>query len=214
MKKGLVMIVFILLAWGLRAQTFSEWFRQKKTQKKYLIEQIAALKVYGEFAAKGYKIGREGLGLIGRIKDGEFNLHRDFFGSLKYANPELRKYPRVIDIVQLQQQIMTVSSSALKVLQQSSFSRPDELAYCKSVFYKLYQDCNQDLTMLENLIGTKGELTMTDDERIKRIDALYTEMEQKRDFTRSFSNSILLLVGSREREQKEAIEIKKLQDIK
>lgn len=208
------MIVFVLMAVGLQAQTFSEWFRQKKTQKKYLIEQIAALKIYAGFAARGYKIGREGLGLIGRIKDGDFNLHRDFFGSLKYANPEIRKYPRVADILRIQEQIMSVSDNALKVLQENSLRRPTELAYCRSVFSRLYQDCEQDLTMLEDLIGTDGRFTMTDDERIKRIDGLFKSMEQRGDFTRQFSNGILFLIGSRERELKETGKIKKLQDIK
>jgi hypothetical protein len=34
------------------AQTWSEWFSQKKTQKKYLLEQVAALKIYAGYLKK------------------------------------------------------------------------------------------------------------------------------------------------------------------
>jgi len=214
MKKGMVFIVCALLAQVLHAQTFSEWFRQKKTQKKYLIEQIAALKVYADFAARGYKIGREGLSLIGRIKDGDFNLHRDFFGSLKYANPEVRKYPRVADILRIQEQIMTTSGDALKVFEKSSLRSAGELAYCRSVYRNLYEECDHDLALLEALIGPGGKLNMTDDERLSRIDGLYSVMGQRLDFTHRFSNGILFLIGNRERELGEITRSKIFRDLK
>lgn len=44
------------------AQTFDEWFRQKKTQKKYLVQQIAALKVYLGYLKEGYEIAQKGMG--------------------------------------------------------------------------------------------------------------------------------------------------------
>ena len=46
MKKLLIMFLLGMLATTTQAQTFAEWFKQKKTQKKYLVQQIAALQVY------------------------------------------------------------------------------------------------------------------------------------------------------------------------
>ena len=70
--------MLFLAAGTVEAQTFSEWFRQKKTQKKYLLQQIAALQVYIGYAQKGYRIAKEGLTTIGGFTKGEFDLHSDF----------------------------------------------------------------------------------------------------------------------------------------
>jgi hypothetical protein len=71
------------------AQTpnWNEWFRQKKTQLKYLAEQIAALKVYLEYLKKGYDVAQKGLSTIELIKSGSFSLHKDYFNSLKQVSP-------------------------------------------------------------------------------------------------------------------------------
>ncbi len=52
-------------------------------QKKSLLQQIAALKVYIDYAQKGYSIAKEGLTLIGNIKNREFDLHSKYISSLK-----------------------------------------------------------------------------------------------------------------------------------
>jgi len=47
MKKIFLFLLLVVSAGSnLQAQTFAEWFQQKKTQKKYLLQQIAALQVY------------------------------------------------------------------------------------------------------------------------------------------------------------------------
>ena len=69
-KMTLLLILFISFGQLLQAQTFAEWFQQKKTQKKYLVKKIAALQVYIEFAEKGYKIAKEGLNTIGVFTSG------------------------------------------------------------------------------------------------------------------------------------------------
>lgn len=48
MKKLCVIMALLTSNVAGQAQTpnWNEWFRQKKTQRKYLIQQIAALKVY------------------------------------------------------------------------------------------------------------------------------------------------------------------------
>lgn len=46
LKACVAFIIGALCCGPLPAQSFSEWFKQKKTQKKYLLEQIAALQMY------------------------------------------------------------------------------------------------------------------------------------------------------------------------
>ena len=51
----------VLCAENLFAQTLAEWVSQKVTQKKYLLQQIAALQVYSGYLSKGYSIAKDGL---------------------------------------------------------------------------------------------------------------------------------------------------------
>lgn len=88
---SLLGLVFLLLFVGTNAfgQTWGEFFSQKKTQKKYLLEQLVALKMYAGYLKKGYDIVGSGIGTVWDIKNGEFSLHSTFFSSLKSVNPIL-----------------------------------------------------------------------------------------------------------------------------
>ncbi|MBO9573555.1 MAG: hypothetical protein J7497_15310, partial [Chitinophagaceae bacterium] len=92
--KIIISIIFLFGSFSGSAQTWSEWFKQKKTQIKYLTQQIAALQIYIGYARKGYEIADKGLTAIGDIKNGEFNLYRDFFSSLREVNSNLHAYSR------------------------------------------------------------------------------------------------------------------------
>jgi hypothetical protein len=60
------------------------------------------------------------------------------------------------------------------------------------------------------LVITSDELQMTDDERIKRIDQLYTDMQDKYSFYQSFSEECSVLAMQRLSEQVGIIMSKKL----
>ena len=149
MKKMLLFLLIFMPAIGsLRAQTFAEWFRQKKTQKEYLLQQIAALQIYIGYAQKGYKIAKEGLTAIGSFTRGEFNLHGDYFHSLKTVNPEIRKYVKVADIIALQVKIVQNYNSTYRQINSSNAFSKDELNYIRSVFTNLLDDCEKTLDEL------------------------------------------------------------------
>lgn len=185
---------------NLQAQTFAEWFQQKKTQKKYLVQQIAALQVYIEFAEKGYHIAKEGLTAIGSFTKGEFNLHTDFFNSLKNVNPEVKRYVKIAGIISLQVQIVQNCNRAIKQFKSMDAFSNDELSYIGSVFSRLLDDCNKTLDELIT-VTTDGKLEMKDDERFSRIDKLFFEMQDMFTFSRSFSNNTGLLAASRLKEK-------------
>src|SRR4051794_17419012 len=107
MKK--IVLSFIVLYGSyvsLYAQTYDEWFRQKKTQLRYLTQQIAAYQVYEGYLHKGYNIAKHGLNAISNLKNGEFNLHQAFFSSLSKINPSIQHYSRIADIIVLQAEIL------------------------------------------------------------------------------------------------------------
>ena len=130
MKKTLLFLLLLASASGsLQAQTFAEWFQQKKRQKKYLLQQIAALQIYVGYAQKGYQIAKEGLTTIGGFTRGEFNLHSDYFHSLKTVNPEIRKYAKVADIIALQVKIVQNYNTTYRRINSSNAFSKDDIIY-------------------------------------------------------------------------------------
>lgn len=198
MKSVLAIALFISnIASG---QNWQEWTRQKKTQIKYLLQQIDASKVYLEFAQKGYSIANKGLNAIGSIKNGDFNLHRSFFGSLKTVNPVIKNSARVADIIALQVKIIKGAKQAVIRAKETGQFTPEDVSYCKIVFDNLLEDCLKNMEELW-LVLTHSELTMTDSERLKRIDRLYADMQNKVSFCASFSNEMDVLSIQRMGEQ-------------
>jgi hypothetical protein len=151
------------------AQTTDEWLNQSSTQKKYLLQQIAALQVYLGYAKKGYNIVTSGVNTIRNIKNGDLNLHRDFFNRLKNVNPAIHRYAKVADIIAYQVKIIKQTKLVLPQIRETKQFTEAELNYCKQVFDTLLDECIKTVEELI-LVTTSGELEMKDDERMKRID--------------------------------------------
>lgn len=186
------------------AQTFNEWFKQKKTQKKYLLEQIALLKVYIDYARKGYQIVNDGLGVIRKIKKGDFNLHEGYFTSLKSVNPKIKGYGKVAAAIALQVRIIKETAKALIAMRESGQFTADEINYSEKVIERLLTDCLNCINDLYVVI-TANQLEMKDDERIKHIDRLYADMQNKYSFCATFNEETGVLAMQR---QSESIEVK------
>lgn len=200
MKKLFFLLFIALLSVSVKAQTFAEWFRQKKTQKKYLLQQIAGLQMYIGYAQKGYSIAQDGLNVIGDIKHGELNLHNDYFNSLKTVNPTISKYSKADDIIALPLKIIKVYKNAYKSVQQSGTFNAGETKYINEVFNRLIDDCAGTVDQL-TMIVTSNQLSMKDDERLKRIDGLYNDMQDKYTFAQSFAGEAKILAASRLKER-------------
>ena len=213
MKKMLLfLLILVSMTGSLEAQTLAEWFQQKKTQKKYLLQQIAALQIYIGYAKKGYQIAKERLTTIGGFTRDEFNLHADYFNSLKVVNPEIKHYAKVAEIIGLEIKIVQNYNSTFRKLKSTNAFSNDELSYIRSVFTNLLDDCEKTLDELI-AVTTDGKLEMTDDERMARIDKLYLDMQDKFTFCNSFSNDAKSLAVSRIKEQTEVKTSRALQGI-
>lgn len=207
MKRLVIILPLILLYHLGNAQNFNEWFQQKKTQKKYLVQQIAALQVYLDYLQKGYSIARKGLTVIGDIKNREFGLHEDYFTSLKEVNPKIKNYVRVAQIILMGKEIIKTCHTNYNLIKQTSMPGSEEVAYIARVFDRLLDDCEMTLEEL-NIAITPGKLEMTDNERINRIDKLYNGMVDKYSFLNHFTGQVQMLANAR---VNEAREIKKIQ---
>lgn len=207
--RTILLIVSSLVFMNARAQTWQEWLRQKETQKKYLLQQITALQLYIDYAEQGYTIAGNGLQTIHEIKKGDFSLHNDFFGSLKKINPAIKDWQRVVDLIAIQMIIEKQISEALNAAIQGNALTPTEIDYCRAVFDKLRKDCLQALDQLL-LLTSNDNLQMTDGERIRKIEALFSDMQDKYVFTASFAAEMKLLSAQRKNESNELDQLKLL----
>jgi hypothetical protein len=202
MKKLFIITISILITCGAFAQTpnWNEWVKQKKTQRRYLIEQIAALKVYLEYLKKGYQVVNKGLTTIGDIKDGTFNLDKDYFNSLKQVSPVVRNSPKVNDVLVYQQRIIADMRTLVNDSRRDENFTGDEIAYIESVRSNMLTECNDSIDEL-TLITTAGEAEMKDDERLLRLDKVHADMGDKYAFTQNFVQSTRLLSMQRSKEK-------------
>ena len=211
-----IMSVFLFccfLAGSTYAQTWDEWFKQKKTQIKYLTQQVAALQVYEGYLSKGYEIAKGGLHTIGNIKNGEFDLYKAFFSSLSYVNPSIQHYSRIADIVALQLSINKQYKRCFENWNGSKQLSSNEIHYINTVFTGLLNNCANDIGDLISLLTVK-QFQLGDDQRIQRIDAIYNDMKDKNAFAQSFSNEVNVLITNRQKEQAEVASLQSLFNLK
>jgi hypothetical protein len=202
MKKIILPLLLTAFASHVNAQTFEEWFKQKKTQKKYLLQQIAALEMYIGYVQKGYSIANKGLTMISDIKNGELNLHEALFNSLKSVNPNIKNDHKVADIISMQETIIQTYMRDYKRAKESHAFNENEINYINRVYSRLLDDCSNFIDELIK-ITTANQLEMKDDERLKRINILYNEMQDKYIFSKSLGNETMMLALSRAKENKD-----------
>ena len=190
----------MLLSTICRGQTADEWVRQKKTQTKYLIQQMAALEMYMGYAHKGYSIAQNGLKALNHLKKGDWHLHSDFFNSLDIINLEIKNYAKVTDIIALQAKILHSYRNTYQQLKLNDLFNSGEVDYIHQVYDILINGCTADIADLISVI-TPHDLKLKDDERFKRIDALYLSMLDKYSFAQSFGNEIKILALQRMKEK-------------
>ncbi|WP_127127964.1 hypothetical protein [Pseudoflavitalea rhizosphaerae] len=208
MKKCFSILFLLILSVQLKAQTWDEWFKQKKTQRKYLLNQIVRLQVYLGHVKKGYNILNTGLTAIGSIKKGEFQLHDLFISDKRRVKPIIRNSFAVLETVRIATQVRQSWSYIKESLSNTSLS-PDEKAYILNVKFNLLESLSMDIQHLLNVI-TSGELEMSDHERIEGIAVIHQNVQNKKAATNAANNSLRVLVNQK---NKRNHDIQQLQDL-
>lgn len=191
------------------AQTWDEWFRQRRTQRRYLLAQIAELKVYADYLQKGYTIATDGWSLVSDIKKGEFDLHNRFFTSLKRINPEILRYAQVGEIVVLQTSIYKRYKTTWAAINAAQLFTNGELQFLHQTFNGLIDEVT---ATVDDLIAvtTTNKLEMTDGERIKRIDRLRAKVNEQSISLNQMQQDIFSMARARIVEQGEIDQLKRL----
>jgi hypothetical protein len=117
---------------------------------RVMLEQISALNAYSAAAADGYRLVENGWHTVATIRQGEWDLHKAYYGSLRTVNPAVRGMAEAGDIVKV---------TGLMV---------------KAGRAKEAEAAVNDLTALL----TDGQLSMTDGERMREIILLDNQLRR------------------------------------
>lgn len=164
-------------------------------------EKLKQLKNILSDMKKGYQIVSKGYTTIKNISEGNFNLHDAFINGLLSVSPEIRNYKRVVDIITYQKSIVKEYRSAFNRFRRSETFSPDEIEYLGRVYENLFNQSLRNLDELATVI-TASKLSISDDERLKIIDRIFADTEDKLQFLRDFNKKTNILVIQRSREKR------------
>ena len=215
MKKISILLLasYCLLPLAGQSQTFNEWFRQKKTQIKYLHLQIAELQVYLGHVKKGYQLVSSGLSTINDIKKGEFKLHDLYYTSLGLVNPRIRNSPHAMGIIGHLQYILKITVALKELLPLDSSLTASQKKYIKECLGRLLEDLEKTRSDLID-ITTDKTFELTDNERLERLSTLYEKSKSQFVFIQQFSGEAFALIESHRRQKAEQRTLEAFHDLR
>ncbi|MDB5014297.1 MAG: hypothetical protein JWQ25_2499, partial [Daejeonella sp.] len=141
-------------------------------------EKLNQLKNILRDMKQGYLIVSKGYNTIKDISEGNFNIHDVFIRGLMTASPSVKNYKRVPDILKYQKNIILEYKNALKHFKDSGTFSPEEISYLRKIYGNLSKQSLQNLNELATVL-TSTKLSMSDDERLKVIDRIFSDTEDK-----------------------------------
>jgi DNA repair ATPase RecN len=177
------------------------------------IEKLSQFKKILSDMKKGYELLSGGYKTVKDMSEGNFNLHKTFLDALMQVSPVVKNYKRVGDIINFQMLLVKESKNGLNRFVKSDSFSPQEIKYFEKVYGNLLSQSLRNLDELTMVI-TADKLRMSDDERLKAVDDIYLEMQDKLLFLRDFNKSSSVLVLQRAKEAKDVYASKELQELK
>jgi len=198
MKRKLMVV--LMCVFGLGAAYRASAQAQELEELALDIEKLAQFKQILSDLEKGYAILEGGYNTIKNISQGNFSLHKAFLDGLLAVSPAVAKYKKIVSIMDNQLQLMSEYKKAYRRFKADDNFNPDELAYIGKVYGKLVDESVKNLARLLNVI-TANTLRMSDDERLRAIDMIDEEMQDKLSFVRFFNNNTTVLSLQRTKEK-------------
>jgi hypothetical protein len=147
----------------------------------------------------GYDVLTKGYNTIKDISEGNFNLHDAFLSGLLKVSPLVTKYYKVGEIIQMESTMLSEYTAGLKRCRGSGVFSAGELTYLQNVFDNVFGGTLDRLDQLLMVI-TSGKLRMSDEERLKSIDAIHADVNNRLTFVRSFNEDNATLTLQRVKE--------------
>jgi DNA repair ATPase RecN len=210
MKK--LLTVICLVTTGLLSTTNAHAQADELMQLALNIEKLTQFKQILSDMKKGYQIIEGGYGTIKNISEGNFSLHKTFLDGLMQVSPTVKNYKRVGEVINYQIILVKEYKNAYDRFKSSDTFNPKELSYLTSVYDNLFK---QSLRNLDELLGvvTAGKMRMSDDERLKAIDRIHADMQDKVLFLKHFNNNTSVLAVQRMKEKNDVQGIGKIYGI-
>jgi hypothetical protein len=208
MKK--VIMIFLLVVLGSAAQLSAQ--SEEAQQLLLNVEKLAQLKQILTDLKKGYIIVSTGYNTIKNISQGNFNLHKTFLDGLLAVSPRVKNYKKVGEILNFQVSIVKEYESAFNRFKSDGNFSIGEITYLTDVYTNLFNQSVKDLDALFVVI-TASKLRMSDDERLKAIDNIFIDMQDKLVFLRHFNNSTTIMAIQKARDKKDTKSLKAIYGI-
>ena len=194
MKKYIVLSILSLLLFSGKVSAQSEEVQQLLLN----VIKLEQLKKILNNMYDGYKVLTKGYNTIKTISEGNFSLHKVFLDGLLQVSPGVRKYKKVVDIINYQLQLVKTVKPAIHKFKATGLFNETELNYMARVYEDLFNRSLQQLEALAMVI-TAGNLRMSDDERLNAIDRIYLNISDQLAFLHSFNteNNILAIQRGR-----------------
>lgn len=203
---GVGLIVLVVSGLPVRAQSI-------EVQQLLLnVEKLSQMKNILQDMKKGYEVVSKGYNAVKNISQGNFSLHEVFLDGLMLVSPEIKKYRRVADIIRDQKNLVSEYKSAFRSFQSSGGLNLSELDYLGRVYKQLFDQSLNNLDELVTVI-TAGTLRMSDEQRLKAIDRIFADTQDKLMFLRNFNQQAMLLSQQRIRQQAELGSSRSLYDL-
>ena len=177
------------------------------------IEKLSQFKKILSDMKKGYELLSGGYKTVKDMTEGNFSLHKTFLDALMQVSPAVKNYKRVAEIVEYQISIVKESRNGMNRFIKSGNFSGQEINYFEKVYGNLL---NQSLRNLDELtmIITADKLRMSDDERLKAVDDIYEQMQDKLLFLRNFNTTSNVLALQRSKEKNDVYISKSFQEFK
>lgn len=207
MKKVIFMLLLIIAGSGtlIKANAQSAEIQQLLLN----VEKLAQFKQILSDMKKGYQVVSTGYSTVKDLSEGNFSLHKNFLDGLMEVNPTVKKYHKVADIISYQVLLVKEYKYAFNRFKKDSHFSKEELDYIGRVYNNLFKQSLQNLDNLATVI-TANKLRMTDDERLKAVDDLLMDMQDKLEFVRFFNKNTTVLAVQRAKDKKD---VRALQNI-
>jgi hypothetical protein len=208
MKK--IIMIFLLVVLGTSAESSAQ--SEEAQQLLLNVEKLAQLKQILTDLKKGYTIVSTGYNTIKNISQGNFNLHKTFLDGLLAVSSTVRNYRKVSEIINFQISIVKEYKSAFNKFKSDGNFSIDEIGYLSDVYSNLFNQSVKNLDALANII-TANRLRMSDDERLKAIDDIFNDMQDKLVFLRHFNNSTTILAIQKAKDKNDTKSLKTIYGI-
>lgn len=163
------------------------------------VEKLAQFRSILKQMKQGYAVLSSGYRTVKDLSEDNFTLHRTFLDGHLRVSPAVRRYRKIVEIINMQVRVVEQCKGGYNRLRASLLFNPQELHYISGVHDRLLR---LSLGNLNELLLVLGEQTleMGDDERLSRIDAIHRQMEEKLHFLDHFNTEASVLHLQRKKE--------------